>query len=113
MKQDKSRGKSEKITLNALVARLVANTPGEFSAAPPRLINSQPKALQQFVKVGLLLLLLLKNKTADYDIAQLGKQRIAFSPSSKFQPMLYLNQIPRYAHKKSLTLAFWHLTHFI
>ena len=84
MKQDKSRGKSEKITLNALVARLVANTPGEFSAAPPRLINSQPKALQQFVKVGLLLLLLLKNKTADYDIAQLGKQRIAFSPSSKF-----------------------------
>ena len=69
MKQDKSRGKSEKITLNALVARLVANTPGEFSAAPPRLINSQPKALQQFVKVGLLLL--LKNKTADYDIAQL------------------------------------------
>ena len=53
-------------------------------AHPPRLINSQPKALQQFVKVGLLLLLLLKNKTADYDIAQLGKQRIAFSQSSKF-----------------------------
>ena len=70
-------------------------------AHPPRLINSPPKALQQFVKVG------LKNKTADYDIAQLGKQRIAFSPSSKFYPMLYLNQIPRYAYKKSLALEFW------
>ena len=52
-------------------------TPPENSQALPSAAHKQPpKALQQFVKAGLL----LNNKTAGDDMAQFCKQRTTFSP---------------------------------